>query len=166
MNRVAKRLSGPILAAAAVALIIASLGRSATSLDAWYYRLRMPSWKPPDWLFTPAWTAIFALTALAAAGAWVGSRGNGTLRSRVLRSFALNSCLGILWSVLFFQFRRPDWALVEVAFLWSSIILMMIAVAPASRWGSWLLTPYLGWVTFAASLNLAIVDLNSPFAGG
>ena len=34
---------------------------------------------------------------------------------------------------------------------------------PISRTASWLLVPYLAWVTFVAILNLAVVRLNAPF---
>jgi translocator protein len=30
---------------------------------------------------------------------------------------------------------------------------------------AWLLVPYLAWVTFAAALNYAVVQLNAPFPG-
>jgi tryptophan-rich sensory protein len=34
---------------------------------------------------------------------------------------------------------------------------------PISPRASWLLVPYLAWVTFAGILNLAVVRLNPPF---
>ena len=45
---------------------------------------------------------------------------------------------------------------------WLSIVLLIVALAPISRRASWLLLPYLAWVTFAAILNLAVVRLNPP----
>jgi tryptophan-rich sensory protein len=69
----------------------------------------------------------------------------------------------MLWSPLFFNLKRPDWALIEVPFLWLSIVALMFGVAPFSILASWLLLPYLLWVTFAAFLNLTIVRMNRPF---
>ena len=43
------------------------------------------------------------------------------------------------------------------------VALLIFALGPVSRAGSWLLVPYLAWVTFAALLNLAVVRLNYPF---
>lgn len=68
-----------------------------------------------------------------------------------------------LWSPLFFNLKRPDWALIEVPFLWLSIVALMIGVAPFSTLAVWLLLPYLLWVTFAAFLNLTIVRMNRSF---
>jgi tryptophan-rich sensory protein len=73
--------------------------------------------------------------------------------------------LNILWSPLFFKLRRPDWALIEVPFLWLSILAPIVLLAPISRTASLLMAPYLVWVSFAAVLNLTIVQLNRPFGG-
>jgi hypothetical protein len=64
---------------------------------------------------------------------------------------------------LFFTARRPDWALIEVGFLWLSILLPMIVVGRYSNKAGLLLVPYLAWVSFAAFLNYTIVQLNGPF---
>lgn len=69
----------------------------------------------------------------------------------------------MLRSPLFFNLRRPDWALIEVPFLWLSILALMIGLAEYSSLASWLLLPYLLWVAFAAFLNLTIVRMNEPF---
>ena len=77
--------------------------------------------------------------------------------------FALNAFLNITWSLLFFRFQRPDWALVEVALLLLSILGIMVYCWRFSPKASLLLAPYLAWVSLAAALNRAIVDLNGPF---
>jgi translocator protein len=77
--------------------------------------------------------------------------------------FVVNGVLNLLWSPLFFKLRRPDWALVEVPFLWLSILVPIVAFARFSPFASLLLVPYLLWVSFAAVLNREIVRLNRPF---
>jgi len=150
-----------VLVAAAAALGVAVLGGLSTDLDDWYTQLKQPPCKPPDALFGPAWTLIFALTAAAGVTAWrhAGSR----QRSGILIVFALNGFLNVLWSLLFFRLRRPDWAFAEVTFLWASILLMMVVCWRSSRRAALLLLPYLAWVAFAALLNLEVVRLNGPF---
>ena len=81
----------------------------------------------------------------------------------ILALFLVNAILNVGWSLLFFRLQRPDWALIEVAFLWLSIVALIVAIAPLSRLAAWLLAPYLAWVAFAAVLNFAIVRLNGPF---
>ena len=77
--------------------------------------------------------------------------------------FLANGVANLIWSPLFFRLRRPDWALMEVPLLWLSILVPMVLLYPISPASSWLLLPYLVWVSFAAFLNLTIVRLNGPF---
>lgn len=158
-----RRLARPILVAAFAALLVAGLGSTVTDLGPWYRGLAKPDWQPPDWLFGPAWTLIFALAALSAATAWRDAPSREA-REWVVLLFAVNGFLNVLWSLLFFRLQRPDWALVEVALLWISILLLIIYLARFSRSGR-LLWPYLAWVGFAAALNWRIVQLNGPFGG-
>jgi tryptophan-rich sensory protein len=149
----------PIAAAAGSALLVGALGALTTELGPWYFQLRKPSWQPPDWLFGPAWTLIFALAALAGILYW-RSCTDRDRRLTVLAAFALNAFLNLLWSMLFFRLKRPDWALDEVGFLWLSILLLIVLLGRDSRRAAWLLSPYLLWVTFASYLNWTIVRLN------
>lgn len=156
------RYVAPTLAAAGLALAVALLGAAITDLGPWYAGLRMPAWKPPDWLFGPAWTLIFGLAALAGMQWW---RYAPTARNRrwMLVLFALNAVLNLAWSLLFFHLRRPDWALLEVVALWLSIVALILATPAKPSTPAWLLAPYLVWVTIAAALNFAVVKLNAPF---
>ena len=151
-------------AAAAAALCIALLGGLATEIGPWYRALKQPAWKPPDWAFGPAWTIIYACTALGGVKAWLAADAAG--RRAVISVFAVNAVLNVAWSLLFFRLHRPDWALVEVGLLWLSVLSLVIVCGRQSREaGLWLL-PYLGWVAFAATLNAAVVQLNGPFGPG
>ncbi len=82
----------------------------------------------------------------------------------VIGLFALNGFLNLLWSLLFFAFKRPDWALVEVTLLWLSILLPILVFWRFAKTASFYLLPYLLWVSFAAFLNLTVVRLNAPFS--
>lgn len=159
-------IGGASLPAIAVAVLgmvaLIAFGALATELGPWYYALKQPSWKPSDLWFGPVWTTIFTLCAWAGLRAW-GGAGEGSPRFWLLAAFAFNALLNVLWSLLFFRFRRPDWALAEVVALWLSIVLLMAVCALHDRWAPWLLLPYLVWVSFAAWLNLAVVRLNGPF---
>lgn len=154
-----KRRWKPVLLAAGAALLVALMGMLATDISGWYQTLEKPAWQPPDWLFGPIWTLIYALAALAGVSAWHGAP-DSIGRNRILALFSLNAFLNVLWSLLFFRLHRPDWALIEVAFLWLSVLALMVGLRPFSRRAFWLLVPYLAWVTFAAVLNASIVRLN------
>lgn len=154
----------PVAVAAAAALGVALLGGLMTDIGPWYFALRQPAWKPPDWLFGPVWTLIFALAAAAGVSAWRRAPSRAD-REWLLALFALNGFLNVLWSLLYFRLRRPDWALWEVGLLWLSILLLMVVLSRYARRATWLLLPYLLWVSLAAVLNAATVQLNGPFGG-
>ena len=152
----------PIALAALAALVVGVLGGLMTDTGAWYQALAKPSWQPPDWLFAPVWTAIFALTAAAGVLAW---RASDTRigRQNVLIVFLFNGVLNVTWSLLFFRLQRPDWALFEVFFLWASVVVLIVTCARRRALAAWLVVPYLLWVSFAAFLNYQILRLNGPF---
>ena len=152
----------PILVAACAAAAVAGLGALMTDIGSWYQNLVQPSWKPPDWAFGPAWTLIFALTAAAGVLAWRDAPDRAS-REWMLVLFALNAFLNVAWSLLFFRLQRPDWALVEVCFLWLSVVLLMLVIGAYAPTARLLLVPYLAWITFAGTLNWATVRLNGPF---
>jgi benzodiazapine receptor len=139
----------PIIIAAGIVLLVLGFGAWMTTVGPWYRDLRKPAWNPPDWIFGPAWT----------------NASSSADELLILVLFGINAVLHMLWSPLFFNLRRPDWALIEVPFLWLSIVALMVELANLSLLSVWLLSPYLLWVTFAAFLNFSIVRMNDSFDG-
>ena len=155
--------SRAVVVAALAALAVALLGGLSTDIGDWYRQLRQPPWKPPDWLFGPVWTTIYALTAAAGVIGWRALDGSRPQRCMLLVAYAMNGFLNVLWSLLFFRLRRPDWALAEVGLLWASVALLVLLSWRAAPRAALLLLPYLAWVAFAAVLNAEVVRLNGPF---
>lgn len=151
-----------IWVAAAIAVLLSTAGRLLTELSPWFYALRRPWYQPPDWAFGPAWTIIYACGTASGVIAWRAARNSGE-KQRILALFAVNGVFNLLWSWLFFTLQRPDWALIEVGFLWASIVALMLGLRPIDRRASWLIAPYLLWVSFAAYVNYGVVQLNGPF---
>ena len=132
---------------------------TAPSLHPWYATLRKPTWTPPNWLFGPVWTALYLGMAVAA---WLVWRQAGFSHARLpLTLFAVQLALNVAWSGIFFGLRSPGVAFLEVVLLWLFILSTAIAFWPLSRTASWLLVPYLIWVTFASALNAAIWRMNA-----
>ena len=156
-------LSTPVLAAIIWAVILGGVGGLVTEIGPWYRNLKKPSWQPPDWLFGPAWTLILGLAAWAGVLAYNGAT-DDMGRLAVVTLYIVNFVCHFAWSPLFFKFKRPDIALIEVVFLWGSVLAMCIVLRQFSVTASWLVAPYLAWVSFAACLNLMIVKLNRPFS--
>ena len=155
-------ISTSVLVAAGGAIALGVVGGLMTPIGTWYANLRKPRLQPPNWLFGPAWTVILGLAAWSAAAAWDAATTDAA-RTSVLILFGVNALCHLLWSPLFFKLRRPDWALIEVVFLWASLVALVVGLWPISPFAAKLILPYLAWVSFAAWLNWAIVKLNAPF---
>ncbi len=151
-----------LMIGAMAAIMVAAIGSTLTNLGPWYLSLHEPSWKPPDAAFGPLWTVILALVVLSGVRAFIGEP-DPARRQWIIGLFALNGFLNILWSLLFFALRRPDFALIEVLPYWLSILALVVFLYPTARVASLLLLPHLFWVIFAAALNYAVVALNRPF---
>jgi translocator protein len=153
----------PLYISAAVALITAGFGGWLTDTGPWYKSLRVPAWKPPDWAFGPVWTVILSLAAVSAAMAWDSSAATPDRQQLIVLVFLLNAALNVLWNVCYFTLKRPDWALIEVAFLWLSIAALIVLIWPVQRTAALMLVPYLVWVGIASVLNRAVVKMNPAF---
>jgi benzodiazapine receptor len=164
MRRMSRASFFRLLLAVVLSYATAGIGGALTELGPWYFSLRHPDWKPPDVAFGVIWTTIFTLCAISAWLAWQAAD-TRTLRVRVIVLFGANAVLNIVWSALYFKLQRPDWALIEVVFLWLSIVALVVGLWRVSRGASGLLIPYLVWVSVAAVLNYETVVLNGPFAG-
>lgn len=151
-----------VIVAVSITVAVLGIGAAATTVDQWYAELRKPSWNPPNWLFGPAWTLILGLAAWAGVLSWE-STPDPAIHWRIGTLFAVNIVFHMLWSPLFFNLRRPDWALLEVPLLWLSVLALIVGLWPLSAQAACLLLPYLFWVAFAAYLNLVIVRMNPPF---
>jgi tryptophan-rich sensory protein len=151
----------PTFIAAFGVTILATAGSVLTPLGSWYRNLRKPSWQPPDFMFPIAWTSIFILEAASAVIGW--HEVHGAAAVLFVGLYILNGVLNILWSFLFFRLQRPDFAQMEVPFLWLSIAAPMVMLYIYAGWTWIFLLPYLLWVSFAAFLNFTIVRLNAPF---
>jgi tryptophan-rich sensory protein len=155
-----KRTAKLITALAACQLVgVVGSVFTTPSLPAWYAALRKPAFTPPDGVFAPVWITLFVLMGVAAFLVWdkgIGSKGVKT----ALIAFVVQLGLNLLWSGLFFGLRSPLLAFVEIVALWLAIAAAILTFYRVSKPASFLLIPYIAWVSFAAVLNWAIVRLN------
>lgn len=132
---------------------------TVSSIPTWYATLNRPPLSPPNWLFGPVWTTLYALMGIAAFLVWKKGLDRKDVKL-ALGIFLGQLVLNSLWSIIFFGLQNPGAALVEIIFLWLAIVATIIAFAKISKSAAWLLLPYLLWVSFAAYLNYSIWTLN------
>jgi benzodiazapine receptor len=144
-------------------VVAASLIGSAVTvpqIPGWYAGLAKPPFNPPNWLFAPVWTTLFALMALAVFRVWrLPSATPG--RGQTLLAYHVQLALNMLWSCVFFGLNSPAGGLVVIGLLLVAMIWTMRRFAAlGDRLSVALLVPYLAWVSFASLLNASIWWLN------
>ena len=153
-----RRRWGWLLNIALVVTAVAVVGGLATDIGPWYTALEKPAFNPPNWLFGPVWTLLYALMTIAA---WrvVECRGPRAVRLQLALFFG-QLALNLAWTFLFFGAHRPDLALVDIVALDVAVLATGWAFSRVDRVAAWLLVPYAAWIAFATILNAAIVHLN------
>lgn len=125
------------------------------AIPTWYAHLKKPAFNPPNWIFGPVWTILYALQGVAAYLIFQAS-GIGF----AIGIFVIQLLLNALWTPLFFGAKRLGAALVELIALFIFIIATIVSFSGISTGAAWLLVPYALWVTFAMALNYKIWQLN------
>jgi len=153
-----------IIAAIIVVTVAAPLigGLStAQAVTTWYQTIPKPTWNPPSWVFGPVWTVLYILMAVAAVVSFRAARRVGKPVGPALGAYFVQIALNTVWSIIFFGFRAPGWAFVEILALLVAILITTFLFARASKPAAIMMIPYILWVCFAAALNFAIYRLNA-----
>ncbi|HEX5235534.1 MAG TPA: TspO/MBR family protein [Silvibacterium sp.] len=131
---------------------------SAHNIPVWYAMLAKPPLNPPNWVFAPVWTTLYALMAVAVWLVW--KTRPSTCRRQSMRLFCVQLWFNLLWSWIFFSRHQLGMASIDLAVLWIAILLTIVNFRKVSASAAWLMVPYLCWVTFAGYLNFEIWRLN------
>lgn len=135
--------------------LIADAGRNP-----WFDTISKPSWNPPPALFAPVWTMLYLLMGIALGLVWKSNAAQPQ-KQAAMRLFAVQLFLNFWWSIIFFRFHATGLAFAEILVLWIMILLTIFRFAPISKTASWLLVPYISWVSFASVLSYTLWRLNA-----
>jgi len=141
-------------------VVLTAMGGILSPPGEWYAGLTKPPLTPPDLLFPIAWTALYLLMIAAAWQVW--RRVELVAGLATLLPFVAQLGANGLWSILFFQWHRPDLALVDLVVLVALVALTMWRFHRVHPPAAWLLAPYLIWLGYAGYLNIGIIVLNGP----
>ena len=124
----------------------------------WYESLKKPSWTPPNSVFSPVWTGLYIMMAIAAWTVWENRHYKKAAVPLVL--FVLQLILNSLWTCIFFGLHRPGLAFLEIAVLWFLLLATLIGFWRVKNIAGVLMIPYILWLSFALLLNFEIWRLN------
>lgn len=155
----------PILALALSVLAVEIVGASGSiftvrGLGPWYDSLQRPALAPPNWVFGPVWTALFALIGVALWLVWRQVDSSPREVRIGFGVFVVHFVFNLGWSAVFFGMQELGWGLAVIGVLWLLIVATMWTFDRVDRRAPLLLVPYLLWVSFAAYLNYRFWVLN------
>ena len=143
-----------------IVIVVAFIGSIfiSPSVNSNWYLSHKPSITPPNYIFPIAWSILFLLIALSLSFAWL--KADNQAKKKIAIIFGINFALNILWSIFFFGLQNPTLAFIDLILLWISILLMIFTVCKIYRPSSYMLIPYLLWVSFAGALNYLFMSRN------
>ncbi len=148
------------LIAAGLVFLDTILGQLATlpNLLPWYASLTKPSFTPPNFIFGPVWTLLYALMALAFWRILILPEQKG--RKLAILLFLAQLALNVLWSWAFFAAHSPLLGLIDIVPQLILVAATLVLFWRLDRLAGFCLLPLLLWVSYAGALNLAIWRLN------
>ncbi|HQT62935.1 MAG: hypothetical protein B7Z75_07545 [Acidocella sp. 20-57-95] len=125
----------------------------------WYASLTHPPLSPPNWLFGPVWTLLYAMMAVSAWMVWRDAN-RPRRRRAALTAWGVQLAFNASWTPVFFGLHLLLPGLL--------VILGLLAAVAATAWKFYrvdraaglLLLPYICWVSFATYLNAGFWWLN------
>ncbi len=157
-----------LVASVAVSELAGIIGAVFTmpAIPTWYAGLIKPVLNPPAWIFGPVWTTLYALMGTSLFLVWrrhsnlLKNVGMSRLFKWAAGMFFVQLALNTLWSIFFFGMHNPALAFLDIILLWLAILTTIILFYRISKPASYLLLPYILWVSFASYLNYSIWMLN------
>ena len=126
-------------------------------MNNWYQTLEKPALTPPGWIFGPVWSVLY-LMIFVSIGIFI--KRNRLKKPWIYGLVVFHLITNFIWTPLFFGMQNPGVALIDIALLDISLILMIIFFWKVDKLSSILLWPYLAWVLFATYLNCGFYILN------
>ena len=168
-------LLGFLLLCFAVAGLGAQL--AAPAIPTWYAHLNKPRFTPPNEIFAPVWSILYAMMAVSAwlvaraprrrgrsgslySAKYAGSVEQGSARLDALIVFYIQLAANLAWTYVFFHEHRLLVSAVGILVLWIALFFTILLFWRVRALAGVLLLPYLAWISFATALNLVLLRLN------
>ena len=121
--------------------------------------LNKPPLAPPGILFPIVWTILYTLMGIASYLVLSSGKNQEDVTTALI-VYLLQLAINFFWPIFFFNLEWYLFAFFWLILLWVLIRKTIQLFYPLSKTASYLMIPYLVWVTFAGYLNLGIYLLN------
>lgn len=125
-----------------------------------YSQLIKPSWAPPSWLFGPVWTVLYVIIAFSFGKVFL-MVWQKQIAFMVALPFILNLIFNAVFTPIQFGLKNNLLAAVDISLVLVTLVWAMVAIYPHAKWITYVLIPYLLWVSFATILQFTVTYLNA-----
>ena len=124
-----------------------------------------PPLAPPGIVFPIAWSILYVLMGISSYIIYnldINKLNTEqiVLRKQTLIIYVVQLIFNFFWTIIFFKFSMYKFAFVWLMTLWILVFLYIKTSFKLNKISSYLMMPYLVWMTFAGYLNLMIDILN------
>lgn len=152
------------------------------NLKNWYANLNFPSFRPPNWVFAPVWTGLYAGMGFGSYLVWRDGGGFSGDAQLPLVAYGTQLALNWAWTPIFFgqhNIKGVSWhitigfryLLIVSLFLHTQGLIDIVALTAAAgacgvlfyrvnKTAGLIFVPYMAWLGFATALNYAMWKLN------
>ena len=124
--------------------------------EPWYSTIIKPDFNPPDWIFAPVWITLYLLMSVGAWLIWI----NPKRVEKIIYIYFIHLLINGSWSIFFFGLHLILVSLIIIAVIIIFVIWLMKLYYPINKLSSFLMIPYLLWLSYAFLLNFYIFILN------
>ncbi len=126
--------------------------------NSFYKNLKKPSFTPPAFVFRWVWGLLYFLMLVSFL--MILFSPSSFYKIYAVAIFILQLFLNLIWSPIFFIYKKIKSALFVCIALAFCVLLMIFVFYKVSKIAAILQIPYLIWLMVAISLNASIVRLN------
>ena len=133
-------------------------GSYVTSLykEPWYSMISKPSFNPPEWIFAPVWITLYIAMSVAIWLIWI----NPKRVEKIIYIYFIHLLINGSWSLFFFGLHLILVSLIVIAIIIFFVVWLIKLYYPINKISSFLMIPYLMWLSYAFILNFYIFILN------
>ena len=124
--------------------------------EPWYSTIIKPTFNPPEWVFAPVWITLYIAMSVAIWLIWI----NPKRVEKIIYIYFIHLLINGSWSLFFFGLHLILVSLIIIAIIIFFVIWLMKLYYPINKLSSFLMVPYLVWLSYAFVLNFYIFILN------
>tara|TARA_B100000745_G_scaffold135836_1_gene88768 strand:- start:117 stop:578 length:462 start_codon:yes stop_codon:yes gene_type:complete len=124
--------------------------------EPWYSTIAKPSFNPPDWVFGPVWITLYIAMSVAVWLIWI----NPKKTEKIIYIYFVHLLINGSWSLFFFGLHLILVSLIIIGVIIFLVVWLIKLYYPINKLSSFLMIPYLMWLSYAFILNFYIFTLN------